>query len=170
MVIKKSKLFCCLLFVLCLSLTACKTTGGKHKVFADGSSYYSESGSGQYGSDYGRFSPHIKEKIYFDVDQDNLDDECMRVVQNHAEWLNGEGRNEHIIVEGHADDRGPREYNLALGDRRAHNVKRALESYGVDGHRMKIISYGKERPDVIGSDQQTWAANRRSELKLDDRN
>ncbi|MGD9650617.1 MAG: peptidoglycan-associated lipoprotein Pal, partial [Dongiaceae bacterium] len=67
-----------------------------------------------------------------------------------------------ILIEGHADERGTREYNLALGERRANAVKDYLVSQGIAGNRLDVISYGKERPAVVGSNEASWAQNRRS--------
>jgi peptidoglycan-associated lipoprotein len=66
------------------------------------------------------------------------------------------------VVEGHADERGTREYNLALGERRASSAKQYLESMGIGGGRLETISYGKERPAVLGSNEDAWAQNRRA--------
>jgi peptidoglycan-associated lipoprotein len=66
-----------------------------------------------------------------------------------------------VTVEGHCDERGTREYNLALGERRANSVRNYLVALGIDGNRVQTISYGKERPEVGGSDESVWAQNRR---------
>ena len=78
-----------------------------------------------------------------------------------AEWLQA-NPDTNVIVEGHTDDRGTREYNLALGERRAVAVKNYLISRGVDAERIKTISYGKERPAVVGANEAAWAQNRRA--------
>ena len=70
--------------------------------------------------------------------------------------------NARVIVEGHADERGTRDYNLALGERRANSAKNYLISVGVDSTRVQTVSYGKERPAAMGSDEQAWAQNRRA--------
>jgi peptidoglycan-associated lipoprotein len=70
--------------------------------------------------------------------------------------------NTRITVEGHADERGTRDYNLALGERRANSAKNFLVSIGVDASRIQTVSYGKERPSALGSDEQAWAQNRRA--------
>jgi peptidoglycan-associated lipoprotein len=67
-----------------------------------------------------------------------------------------------VTIEGHADERGTREYNLALGDRRANAAKNYLQSRGIDASRMNVISWGKERPEALGSDESAWAQNRRA--------
>jgi len=81
----------------------------------------------------------------------------------HGEYL-AANRNTTITVEGHCDERGSREYNMALGERRANTVKRFLEAQGVSGRQASIISYGEERPATTGHDEQAWAENRRAVL------
>ncbi len=80
-------------------------------------------------------------------------------LRKQADWLK-RYQNVTVTVEGHCDDRGTREYNLALGNRRAAAVKRMLVSLGVAGNRVAVISYGKERPIVVGDNEQAWAQNR----------
>jgi peptidoglycan-associated lipoprotein len=101
--------------------------------------------------------------IYFDFDQAELKPEYRRVLETNAEWLR---RNPavRIQIEGHCDERGSVQYNLALGERRAESAKRYLESLGVDGNRMQTISYGEERPAAPGSGEEAWARNRRAEF------
>ena len=67
-----------------------------------------------------------------------------------------------LTLEGHADERGTREYNLALGERRTHSVRRYMEALGIDGSRLSVISYGNEQPAAIGSNESAWAQNRRA--------
>jgi peptidoglycan-associated lipoprotein len=83
------------------------------------------------------------------------------VLQRQAQWL-AQYPNTRAIVEGHADERGTRDYNLALGERRANSAKNYLTSIGVDASRIQTVSYGKERPSALGSDEQSWAQNRRA--------
>jgi peptidoglycan-associated lipoprotein len=101
--------------------------------------------------------------IYFDFDQAELKPEYRRVLETNAEWLR---RNPavRIQIEGHCDERGSVQYNLALGERRAESAKRYLESLGVDGNRMQTISYGEERPAAPGNSEEAWARNRRAEF------
>ena len=83
------------------------------------------------------------------------------MLQRQAQWLT-QYPNTRAIVEGHADERGTRDYNLALGERRANSAKNYLTSIGVDASRIQTVSYGKERPSALGSDEQSWAQNRRA--------
>ena len=101
------------------------------------------------------------DRIFFDLDQSSLDGEDETVLRAHAQYLQ---RNPgvRVTVEGHADERGTREYNLALGERRANAAKTFLVSQGIAEQRIGTISYGKERPDATGSDEGSWARNRRA--------
>ncbi len=99
--------------------------------------------------------------VLFGYDSYELDDEARSILGKQAEWL-ARYPNVRITVEGHADERGTREYNLALGDRRATAAKNFLAAQGVGPARMSTISYGKERPAVDGSDEAAWAQNRRA--------
>lgn len=99
--------------------------------------------------------------IYFDTDMSNIDENDRVVLQSQAQWL-ARYPNVRVTVEGHADERGTREYNLALGERRANSARNFLASLGVDPARISVISYGKERPVALGSDEASWAQNRRA--------
>lgn len=99
--------------------------------------------------------------IYFDTDMSNIDENDRVVLQSQAQWL-ARYPAVRITVEGHADERGTREYNLALGERRANSARNFLASLGVDPARISVISYGKERPVALGSDEASWAQNRRA--------
>ena len=107
----------------------------------------------------------IGDRVYFGFDQYNLTDESQRQVAKWADWL-GTHQGLKVVVEGHADERGTREYNLALGDRRAAEVRNQLLSLGVDGSRVETISYGKERPVDPASNPTAWAKNRRGVMVL----
>ncbi len=100
--------------------------------------------------------------VYFDFDSSVVHDDSMPMLKAHAEYLVGNGNT--ITVEGHCDERGTREYNIALGERRADAVRRILLANGVAANQIKIVSYGEERPAALGHDEQAWAMNRRSEL------
>lgn len=101
------------------------------------------------------------DRILFETDRFNVDAEDQDVLQRQAQWL-AQYPNTRITVEGHADERGTRDYNLALGERRANSAKNFLVSIGVDAGRIQTVSYGKERPSALGSDEQAWAQNRRA--------
>ncbi len=109
---------------------------------------------------------NVGDRVYFGYDRYDLTPEALQQLQLQAQWLN-QYPNVNITIEGHADERGTREYNLALGDRRANSVRDYLTSLGVNAARVKTISYGKERPEVMGSDAQSWAQNRRSVTRVD---
>ena len=99
-------------------------------------------------------------RIYFGYDEYNLDDRAQATLSKQAQWLK-RYPNKSFTVEGHADERGTREYNLALGARRAEAAKRYLAGLGIEEGRLNTISYGKERPEVAGSSESGWAQNRR---------
>lgn len=108
---------------------------------------------------------NVGDRVFFGYDRVDLVPEARQTLDLQAEWLNRHP-NVSITIEGHADERGTREYNLALGDRRANAVRSHLVSRGVDGNRLQTISYGKERPAVFGADDQSWAQNRRAVTKV----
>jgi peptidoglycan-associated lipoprotein len=101
------------------------------------------------------------DKVFFATDSYTLDDAARRTLDAQAAWLN---RNPavQVTIEGHCDERGTREYNLALGDRRANAARDYLQSRGVAASRMRTISWGKERPVADGHDESAWAQNRRA--------
>jgi len=99
--------------------------------------------------------------IHFDTDHSDVDGQAQAILAAQAKWLVTHP-NVRITIEGHCDERGTREYNLALGDRRANAAKNFLAAQGVDTSRMSTISYGKERPVALGSDEAAWAQNRRA--------
>lgn len=99
--------------------------------------------------------------IYFDTDQYNVDSQDAAALQTQAQYLQ-QYPNITVTVEGHADERGTREYNLALGERRANAAKNYLVSLGIPAARIRTISYGKERPVALGSNEAAWAQNRRA--------
>ncbi|BCI71719.1 peptidoglycan-associated lipoprotein [Sphingomonas sp. S17] len=99
--------------------------------------------------------------IHFGLDQYDIDPESRAILDSQAGWLM-RYPNVRITIEGHCDERGTREYNLALGDRRANAAKNYLAARGVSADRMTVISYGKERPIALGSDEASYAQNRRA--------
>lgn len=101
------------------------------------------------------------DRVFFETDSYSLDGEDRATLDAQVVWLQ-RYPNVRVTVEGHADERGTREYNLALGDRRANAARDYLQSRGIDPARMQTISYGKERPAVEGSSEAVWAQNRRA--------
>jgi len=101
--------------------------------------------------------------VYFDYDRAEIKPEYVSVVAAHARYLNGDARRV-VRLEGHADERGSREYNIGLGERRAQAVRRALMLQGVAESQIVTVSYGEERPAVLGSDEAAYAKNRRVEF------
>jgi peptidoglycan-associated lipoprotein len=103
----------------------------------------------------------ISDRVFFDKDSSKIRAEGMVTLRRQARWLS-QYPNLTVTIEGHCDERGTREYNLALGYRRAYQVKQALVALGVDAMRITLVSYGKDRPAVDGSDEVAWAQNRRA--------
>ena len=99
--------------------------------------------------------------IYFDTDQYNIDTIDAAALQSQAQWLR-RYPGKRATIEGHCDERGTRDYNLALGERRANAAKNYLVGLGVDAARLSTISYGKERPAALGSNEEAWSKNRRA--------
>lgn len=108
---------------------------------------------------------NVGDRIFYGYDRHDLSPEARTVLNAQAQWL-AQYPTLSITVEGHADERGTREYNLALGERRASSVKNYLVALGVNPSRINTISYGKERPAVPGSDESAWAQNRRGVTKV----
>jgi peptidoglycan-associated lipoprotein len=103
---------------------------------------------------------NVGDRVFFDFDKFDLKADAQATLQRQAAWLKQYASNA-VTIEGHCDERGTREYNLALGDRRANAVRDYLVSQGIDGGRIKTISYGEERPDCVESTEECWAKNRR---------
>jgi peptidoglycan-associated lipoprotein len=108
---------------------------------------------------------NVGDRVFFEYDRYDLNSESKSTLERQATWLKKFG-NLKITIEGHADERGTREYNLALGERRAIAVKDYLVSLGIPAGRLETISFGKERPAVLGSDESSWTQNRRSVTTL----
>lgn len=102
-------------------------------------------------------------KVYFDFDKSDIKPEYADLLRAHAEYLIAHP-DTNVTIEGHCDERGTREYNIALGERRANSVRRFLEAEGVNPAQIDTISYGEERPEVLGHDETAWAKNRRAVL------
>jgi len=102
--------------------------------------------------------------VYFDFDSFVVKDEFRGAIDAHAKRLMA-NKDKKVIVEGHTDERGGREYNLALGQKRAEAVQKSLTLLGVSADQLEAVSFGEERPAVTGSGEETWAKNRRAEIK-----
>jgi peptidoglycan-associated lipoprotein len=107
------------------------------------------------------FVVNVGDRVFFDTDSTELTGQARATLDHQAEWLNHYG-NYAFTIEGHADERGTREYNIALGARRAQTVRDYLISRGVSAQRMHTISYGKERPVAVCDDISCWSQNRRA--------
>ena len=103
--------------------------------------------------------------FYFDFDQSVVRPEARAALEAHALYLTSNGGN--VVLEGHADERGTREYNLALGERRAEAIARYLTVLGVTSQQIETVSYGEERPASLGHDDSSWSLNRRVELRYE---
>ena len=104
---------------------------------------------------------NVGDRVFFNYDSSELDSDAQELLQDQVAWLK-QYSDVSVIIEGHCDERGTREYNLALGEKRAQSVKNYLISLGISSDRVTTISYGKERPAVVGSNDGAWAQNRRS--------
>ena len=139
----------------CFALSACAT--GK------------KAGSGQMqgdvytGNDTVEYlATGVKDRVFFATNKSTLTTASRDTLRKQAAWMRAKGKELSFTIEGHADERGTREYNLALGERRANAVKDYLLTYGISGGRVSVISYGKERPVNSGSSPLAWSQNRRS--------
>ena len=108
---------------------------------------------------------NVARVILFDYDSYVIKAEYQNIVEAHARWMKANPTRK-LNIEGHTDERGGREYNLALGQRRAEAVRAFLANYGIDPDRFTTVSFGKERPLVEGEDEEAWARNRRAEFAL----
>ncbi|GAB3382436.1 peptidoglycan-associated lipoprotein [Azotobacter armeniacus] len=131
--------------------------------YGAGTSGY-DSGSGSYDGSMGGDEAALRAitTFYFEYDSSDLKPEAMRALDVHAGDLKGNGAR--VVLEGHTDERGTREYNMALGERRAKAVQRYLVLQGVSPAQLELVSYGEERPAAGGADEPSWEQNRRVEL------
>lgn len=167
-----------LLLILAISgfLAACSSTPKKESGAAageGGTATTSQQGAQSYGT--GTRSTSAMEElndpqsplairvIYFEYDSSEIRPEFQQVIEAHANFL-AANPSVTVSIEGHADERGSREYNLALGERRAQAVKRQMQLLGATASQMHTVSYGEERPAVEGHDEKAWSQNRRVEL------
>lgn len=111
------------------------------------------------------FIANIGDRIFFGFDKSELSGEAQDVLRQQAEWLK-QYPSVVVLIEGHCDERGTRDYNIALGARRANAALAFLQAEGIDRNRMDTISYGKERPAALGSNNEAWAQNRRAVITV----
>ena len=104
---------------------------------------------------------NVGDRVFFGYDSSDLDSDALELLQDQVAWLK-QNSEVSVTIEGHCNERGTREYNLALGEKRAQAVKNYLIGLGINPDRVSTISYGKERPAVVGSNDGAWAQNRRS--------
>jgi peptidoglycan-associated lipoprotein len=108
-------------------------------------------------------SPLAKRSIYFDFDSYAVRDDYQPLLQQHSQYLKSHP-DRHVLIQGNTDERGTSEYNLALGQKRAEAVRRAMSLLGVADSQMEAVSLGKEKPQATGHDESSWAQNRRADL------
>lgn len=109
---------------------------------------------------------NVGDRVFFGTDKYDLSPEARATLDRQVQWLK-QYPNVTVTVEGHSDERGTREYNLALGDRRANSVRNYMVAQGTNPSRVKVISFGKEKPAVVGSNAAAWAQNRRGVTVVD---
>ena len=107
------------------------------------------------------FMENAEDRVFFAYDSSAISPDSAEILGTQVKWLK-KHHNVNVVVQGYCDERGTREYNLALGERRANAVKNYLVSQGVAADRISVISYGKERPAVLGNNEAAWAQNRRA--------
>jgi len=156
-----------LVVIFGLVVTACTTTikkteVGKYSKIESEAEVPQMQGDVYVGTDtVGELSKGVPDRVFFATNESILTTISRDTLRKQATWLR-ENSNVNVVVEGHADERGTREYNLALGERRANAAKDYLMTYGVSADRISVISYGKERPVDSGSNPLSWSKNRRS--------
>ena len=135
---------------------------------ASSGSSSAETGSSSYTYDTDPKTALIKvgDRVLFGYDSSELDDDDRAILNNQSKFLN-QNPSLKVTIQGHCDERGTREYNLALGEKRASSVKDYLISLGINSERISVVSYGKERPQVLGSNKAAWSMNRRSVTTID---
>ena len=160
--------------LLVLFVTACATkpkdsadssgsgsSGSDSSISEDEGNITETSGSGIVSGSQEDLIVNVGDRVFFGYDSSDLDSDALELLQDQVAWLK-QNSNVSVTIEGHCDERGTREYNLALGEKRAQAVKNYLIGLGINPDRVSTISYGKERPAVVGSNDGAWAQNRRS--------
>lgn len=141
-------------------LAACDSTPNSSNGSKSGQGS-SMSGNGPHDGSQADLTQNVGDRVFFELNESTLSNEAQTTLEHQAAWLK-QYPNVNVTVEGHCDERGTREFNLALGERRAAAAKKYLVGAGIAANRISTISYGKERPAVIGSDESAWSQNRRA--------
>jgi peptidoglycan-associated lipoprotein len=141
-----------LISLACLALSACATSKKSGQIQSD---VYTGNDTVEY------LASGVKDRVFFATNESVLTTAARETLRKQAAWLRKNSKIT-IVLEGHADERGTREYNLALGERRANAAKDYLMTYGISSDRISVLSYGKERPVDSGSNPLAWSKNRRS--------
>ena len=144
------------IFVAGVVLTACATQKKEQAVGQMQGDVYTGTDTVEY------LATGVKDRVFFATNKSTLTTASRDTLRKQAAWMRAKGKDLTFTIEGHADERGTREYNLALGERRANVVKDYLLTYGISGGRLSVISYGKERLVNSGSNPLAWSQNRRS--------
>ena len=144
------------IFVAGVVLTACATQKKEQAVGQMQGDVYTGTDTVEY------LAKGVKDRVFFATNKSTLTTASRDTLRKQAAWMRAKGKDLTFTIEGHADERGTREYNLALGEKRANAVKDYLLTYGISGGRLSVISYGKERPVNSGSNPLAWSQNRRS--------
>ena len=146
-------------FAAAVLLAACSTAGsGSGGASSGGASTATVTGPVPGSQEH--LVVNVGDRVFFDLDKSDLKPEARTTAESVATWMNSYPAVA-VTIEGHCDERGTREYNLALGERRANSVRDYLVALGVNANRLSTVSYGKERPAVLGSNEDAWAQNRR---------
>jgi peptidoglycan-associated lipoprotein len=148
--------------VLALAVAACSNTPKPDSELSFGKGAPATPGSAR------DFAVNVGDIVYFTTDSVDLSPEAQQTLANQVRWLQQYAQYT-ITIEGHADERGTREYNIALGARRAQAVRNYLAQHGVNAQRIRTISYGKERPVAVCNDISCWSQNRRAQTALNSR-
>ena len=148
--------------------TTTSSSSGSSDSSATSASSSTETSSSSYSYDTDPKTALIKvgDRVLFGYDSSELDDDDRAILNNQSKFLN-QNLSLKVTIQGHCDERGTREYNLALGEKRASSVKDYLISLGINSERISVVSYGKERPQVLGSNKAAWSMNRRSVTTID---
>jgi len=148
--------------VVTLALAACSNTPKPDSELSTGRGAPATPGSAR------DFAVNVGDIVYFSTDSVDLSPEAQQTLANQARWLQQYAQYT-ITIEGHADERGTREYNIALGAKRAQAVRTFLAQHGINAQRIRTISYGKERPVAVCNDISCWSQNRRAQTALNSR-